>query len=229
MALPTITYDNGLVKELTEGASALGIALDEIAVKNFMLYLNELKRWGSKMNLTGRADGHEIINRHFLDSLTLLPTLRALKCEKILDMGSGAGFPGLVLKIAAPKLEITLMDSREKRVFFLRHIIRSLNLSEGISTIKSRAEDIPTGYASNFDCVTSRAFSHLSSFLPLAMPYLQEYGYIIAMKGPTAQEELKGLDTNGLGEANLVQASLPGSRRETLLMVFKRLGKALDQ
>jgi len=228
MALPTTTYDNGLAKELIEGAHALGIALDGPAIKKFMLYLSELKKWGSKMNLTGRADEHEIISRHFLDSLTLLPTLRALKCEKILDMGSGAGFPGLVLKIAAPELEITLMDSREKRVFFLRHIIRSLGLSEGISAIKSRAEDVPTGYASNFDCVTSRAFSHLSSFLPLALPYLHEYGYIIAMKGPTAKEELKGLDMSGFCEPDLVQASLPGSKRETLLMIFKRSGTPPD-
>ncbi|MFQ5354604.1 MAG: 16S rRNA (guanine(527)-N(7))-methyltransferase RsmG, partial [Thermodesulfobacteriota bacterium] len=126
--------------ELISGAGALGTALDDGAVERFKCYLFELKRWGEKMNLTGPVTDEEIVSRHFVDSLTLLPCLRALKSKKILDIGSGAGFPGLPLKIAAPSLDITLLDSREKRVFFLRHMIRALGLSEGISVLKSRAE-----------------------------------------------------------------------------------------
>jgi len=225
MTLSTMKDEKGLEEELREGAGALGITLNEPAVKKFMLYLAELRKWGAKMNLTARADEHEVISRHFLDSLTLLPTLQALRCEKILDMGSGAGFPGLPLKIAAPELDITLMDAREKRVFFLRHLIRSLGLSERISAIKGRAEIIPPGFAGAFDCVTARAFAPLSSLVPLAMPYLMEGGFIIAMKGPTAPGELKGLDIKGLGEPRIVKASLRGSKRETLLVIFKKAGK----
>ncbi len=226
MGRPALTEDKGLVRELREGASTLGVTLDAPAIGQFMLYLAELKRWGNKMNLTASAADSEIISRHFLDSLTLLPTLRALKRKKILDMGSGAGFPGLPLKIAAPDLEITLMDSREKRVFFLRHLIRSLGFTTGISAIKSRAEAIPPGYASTFDCVTSRAFAPLSSFLPLAMPYLIDGGFIIAMKGPTGPEELKDLDISGLGASRIVRVPLPRGERETLLMIFEKHGKA---
>jgi len=226
MTVAGIRADKAQAEDLRQGASLLGVELSGSVIDKFMLYLAELKRWGAKMNLTARADETEIISRHFLDSLTLLPTLRGLGCKKILDMGSGAGFPGLPLKIAAPELDITLMDAREKRVFFLRHLIRSLGLSTGISAIKGRAEVIPQGLAAAFDCVTSRAFSHLSAFLPLAMPYLMEKGFIIAMKGPKGPEELKGLDTAGLEGPRIVRTHIPGSDRETLLMTFKMTDKA---
>jgi len=224
-----IKDEKGLRAGLVKGASALGVGLGEPEIDKFMLYLAELKRWGAKMNLTARADEKEIISRHFLDSLCLLPTLRALGCKKILDMGSGAGFPGLPLKITAPELDITLMDAREKRVFFLRHLIRSLGLTTGISAIKGRAEVIPQGLAADFDCVTSRAFSHLNTFLPLAVPYLVEGGHIIAMKGPGGPEELKGLDIEGLEGPRIVPTHIPGSERETLLMIFERRDQAVKE
>jgi len=211
-----------LVKELKDGAAMLGITLDAPAVKKFMLYLNELKRWGKKMNLTASATDREIISRHFLDSLVLLPTLRTLKLKKILDMGSGAGFPGIPLKIADPALDITLLDSREKRVFFLRHIIRALGLSTGIRAIKGRAEALLPHLAGAFDCVTSRAFAPLDSFIPLALPYLCEGGLIIAMKGPAGPDELKGLDIKGIGEPRIVRVPIPASDRETLLIIFQK-------
>jgi len=229
MTTSALKDEKGLREILGNGASALGAELSASAIDSFMLYLAELKRWGAKMNLTARADEKEIISRHFLDSLTLLPTIGGLGCKKILDMGSGAGFPGLPLKISAPELDIILMDAREKRVFFLRHLIRSLGLSEGISAIKGRAEVIPQGLAASFDCVTSRAFSRLSVFLPIAMPYLVEGGHIIAMKGPNGPEELKGLDTEGLEEPRIVRTHLPGSERETLLMIFERRDKAIKE
>ncbi len=229
MTTSALKDEKGLRKMLGNGASALGVDLSASAIDSFMLYLAELKRWGAKMNLTARADEKEIISRHFLDSLTLLPTLRDLGCKKILDMGSGAGFPGLPLKIAAPELDITLMDAREKRVFFLRHLIRSLGLSAGISAIKGRAEVVPPGLAAAFECLTSRAFSHLNTFLPFSMPYLMEKGFIIAMKGPNGPEELKGLEIDGLEGPRIVRTHIPGGDRETLLMIFEKRDKALKE
>lgn len=220
---PSINKASPSMEELISGAESLGITLNETAVERFARYLSELMKWGAKMNLTGPVREAEIISRHFLDSLTLLPCLRALKSKKILDIGSGAGFPGLPLKIAEPALDITLMDSREKRVFFLRHIIRSLGLSEGISAIKARAEALPEGYASGFDCVTARAFAPLAKLLPICMPYLREHGFIIAMKGPAGQEELQGVSVSGLSSPRFERVSLPQSNREALLLIFEKI------
>lgn len=223
MSPPSARKNQHYIIALQDGAEALGISLNDTAVEAFVLYLSELKRWGSKMNLTGPVTDEEIISRHFLDSLTLLPTLRALKCKKILDIGSGAGFPGMPLKIAEPSLEITLLDSREKRVFFLRHIIRSLGFSEGITAIKGRAESPPEGLASAFTCVTARAFAPLDVLLPLSLPYLSNNGYIIAMKGPAGTEELKEVSIKGLSAPRLETVTTPGSARKALLMIFHKI------
>ncbi len=211
------------ISMLQEGAEGLGIPLDEKAVENFLCYLGELKRWGAKMNLTGPAGEEQIISRHFLDSLTLLPTLQALKCKKILDIGSGAGFPGIPLKIADPALEIVLMDSREKRVFFLKHIIRTLGISTGITAIKGRAESPQQAFISAFECVTARAFAPLSLLLPLSLPYLSDNAYIIAMKGPGGAEELREVSLKGLTPPRIVPTSTPGQAHENVLMIFKKV------
>jgi len=211
------------ISQLSKGAESLGISLDNRAIELFTIYLDELTKWGKKMNLTGPATEKELVSRHFLDSLTLLPTLRALKVSSLLDIGSGAGFPGLPLKIAEPSLEVTLMDSREKRVFFLRHIIRTLGFSTGISAIKARAEVIPTRFKSNFECVTARAFASLGQFIPIALPYLKSGGFIIAMKGPSGPDELKDLETTGISAPRIETISLLGEDREALLMIFEKI------
>ncbi len=208
--------------ELREGALTLGVKLDGPAIKRFMAYLQELMRWGTKVNLTGPATEEDIIRRHFLDSLSLLPILSELKCRKVLDMGSGAGFPGLALKIADPTLDIILLDSREKRVFFLRHVLRALGLGEGISAIHSRAEALSPDLANAFDCVTSRAFSALSAFLPLATPYARQGGFIIAMKGPRGLEEAEGLEPEGLEGPRIERMALPFDEREGFFIIFKK-------
>jgi len=207
---------------LVEGASRLGVSLDRDALEGFMVYLTELRRWGAKMNLTGRVTDRGVVTRHFLDSLSLLPVIRSLGCGKILDMGSGAGFPGLVLKIAEPSLEVTLLDSREKRVFFLRHVIRALGLHGGIEAVHGRAEAVPEGPVEAFDCVTSRAFAPLSRFLPLALPYVRAGGHVIAMKGPGGLEEAGGLTFKGLGGPDIRRVDLPFDGREGVFIIYKR-------
>ncbi len=218
------TAREDLERELREGAIELGLSLDERALERFSRYLAEILRWGAKINLTGPATGQDITRRHFLDSLSLLPLLLELRCRKVLDLGSGAGFPGLALKIAAPNLEVTLLDSREKRVFFLRHVIRTLGLGEGIRVVRCRAEDTPDDLASAFDCVTARAFAPLPRLLPLAAPYARGGGVIIAMKGPAGLEETEGLDLEPLGlEGPRVQRiSLPFEGRQGIFIIFKK-------
>jgi 16S rRNA (guanine527-N7)-methyltransferase len=178
---------------LVDGARAFGIQLDERAEAAFDVYLRELLKWNQKLNLTAIRTGKEIILKHFLDSLSALPHLP--REAALLDMGSGAGFPGIPLKIVEPSLDVTLIDSVRKKVDFQRHILRTLNL-QGIEAVHGRAQDreILRSRAGRFDLVISRAFSDLHTYLTLSAPFLRPGGRAIAMKGIMAEEEVRRLD-----------------------------------
>ena len=186
---------------LIDGARELGITLDGEAVERFALYSIELRRWSERINLTAIKDEQGIIADHFLDSLTVLPFVEDKGSEKswsLLDIGSGAGFPGLPLKIVRPELRLTLMEGAGKKAVFLRHIVRALSI-EGVRVIEGRAEDKETisefgsefgsvyGEGSGFDCIISRALTSAASFATLARPYLRPGGRLIAMKGPSGE------------------------------------------
>ena len=175
---------------LVEGAEAFGIRLNEKEVEAFDLYLRELLKWNQKINLTAIRSEKGIVLKHFLDSLSVSPYLS--KTASLLDVGSGAGFPGIPLKIVQPSLEITLIDSVRKKVDFQRHILRMLGL-KGIQAIHGRVQDkdILQGLTGQFDAVLSRAFSDLQSLLLLAYPFLKEGGILLAMKGELEREEIR--------------------------------------
>jgi len=175
---------------LVEGAEAFGIRLNEKEVAAFDLYLRELLKWNQKINLTAIRSEKGIVLKHFLDSLSVSPYLS--KTASLLDVGSGAGFPGIPLKIVQPSLEITLIDSVRKKVDFQRHILRMLGL-KGIQAIHGRVQDkdILQGLTGQFDAVLSRAFSDLQSLLLLAYPFLKEGGILLAMKGELEREEIR--------------------------------------
>ncbi|MGW8287963.1 MAG: 16S rRNA (guanine(527)-N(7))-methyltransferase RsmG, partial [Desulfobulbales bacterium] len=172
------------------------------------------------------------LENHFLDSLTLLELLisKKRKEEKILDIGTGAGFPGLVLKAACPALSVTLVEPLKKRYYFLKHIIRTLNLP-GVEVLnvhleeKSEIEKLPAQY---FSFITSRAFTDVSGFIKLGSPYLREDGIIVMMKGPGLAEELGKLVSGGLTEqfrlAEKRKILLPYSKKERWLLSFSRSG-----
>jgi len=175
---------------LTKGAEAFGIRLDKKNVEAFNLFLKELLKWNQKFNLTAIRTEKEIILKHFLDSLSVSPYLP--EYSSILDIGSGAGFPGIPLKIVAPSLEMTLIDSVRKKVDFQRNIIRRLGL-KGIKAIYGRAQDreILKSLEAQFDVTLSRAFSDLQTFLILSFPFLKKDGRAIAMKGGMKTEEIQ--------------------------------------
>src|SRR3989338_8003513 len=130
------------------------------------LYLEELLRWNTSINLTAIVDPKEIIEKHFLDSLTLLPYLP--KAGRVLDVGSGAGFPGLVLKMARPDLEVVLVEAREEKVHFLRHMIRGLKIQEGIQTVARHLDpEVFQGDLRSFDLIVTRATFQPDVFLRL--------------------------------------------------------------
>jgi 16S rRNA (guanine527-N7)-methyltransferase len=175
---------------LVEGAKTFGIRLNEKEVEAFDLYLRELLKWNQKINLTAIRSEKGIVLKHFLDSLSVYPYLS--KAASLLDVGSGAGFPGIPLKIVQPSLEITLIDSVRKKVDFQRHILRMLGL-KGVQAIHGRVQDkeILQGLTGQFDAVISRAFSDLQTFLLLAFPFLKKGGILLVMKGELEREEIR--------------------------------------
>ena len=182
---------------LVEGAKTFGIYLDGKAIESFELYLKELLKWNQKINLTAIRSEKGIVLKHFLDSLSVYPYIP--KTCSLLDIGSGAGFPGIPLKITQPNLEMTLIDSVRKKVDFQRHIIRMLGL-KGIEAIHGRVQDkgILQGLGGRFDITLSRAFSDLRTLLILGFPFLKKGGRVIAMKGEVDNKEIRLLtETEG--------------------------------
>lgn len=215
--------DSKLLELLKQGSLELGVNLNDAQLVSFLKYLRELQAWNKKINLTAITDEKDIIIKHFLDSLTSVRFLSGV--ETLLDIGSGGGFPGLPLKIAIPSMKITLMDAVEKKVHFIRHMIRTLDL-KGADAISGRVESPELIYrlSNSFDCVTSRAFAELEAFVTLGAPYVRPGGLLLAMKGPTAQEEISAMgDVKGFSAPEVHEVEVPFYGRKMSLVVMKKL------
>lgn len=158
-------------------------------IDKFNIYCDNLLKWNEVMNLTAITERSEVEKLHFEDSLALLNYLDFTN-KKIIDVGTGAGFPGLPLKIAEPTIELTLLDALDKRLNFLKDTCEKLELND-ITLVHSRAEEIPTGFRENFDIAVSRAVANLSILAELCLPYVKIGGSFVAMKGPNFDEELE--------------------------------------
>jgi 16S rRNA (guanine527-N7)-methyltransferase len=209
---------------LVEGAKVFGIDLDEKGIEAFELYFRELLKWNQKINLTAIRTEKGIVLKHFLDSLSINPYLSDV-CT-LLDIGSGAGFPGIPLKIIAPALEVTLIDSVRKKVDFQNHIIRTLHL-KGIEAIHGRVQDqeVVQRLKERFDVVISRAFSDLSTLLILSHPLLKKRGKVLAMKGKREGEEDPSSSARERAPFRLQKAItfiLPFSSFERTIFLFEK-------
>lgn len=212
-------------KIFIEGTKAFGVYLDEKAIKAFDIYLKELLKWNQKINLTAIRSEKGIVLKHFLDSLSVSPYLP--EQSSILDIGSGAGFPGIPLKIAQPALQMTLIDSVRKKVDFQRHVIRMLDLRR-TEAIHGRAQDreIVQNLMGRFDITLSRAFSDLQTFLVLSFPLLKRGGTAIAMKGKTDNKESKLVPETKETPYRLkraVQLALPFSHLKRTILLFEKI------
>lgn len=166
---------------LYEGAARLGVDLSPAVLALFMRYLSELKVWNRKINLTSLRGDRDIVIGHFLDSISAVRFVSEV--GRLLDIGSGAGFPGIPIKIVSPKVGVTLLDSSHKKVMFMREIIRKLAL-EGVAAVWGRAEDEGNGIERrSFDRVITRAVGAIPDILRLSDPYLAPGGRIILMRG----------------------------------------------
>ncbi len=178
-------------KLLRETCEKMGIPLTEEMEKQFMTYLSLLLEWNEKMNLTAITEPKDVVQKHFADCLSVLPHLPLSANPRTLDVGTGAGFPGIPLKIACPALPMTLLDSLQKRLSFLEEVQNRLSLTE-LFFVHARAEDGGQNplYREQFDLVVSRAVAHLSVLAEYCLPFLQVGGVLAALKGPDVKTEL---------------------------------------
>lgn len=176
---------------LLDGAKQLGIELTDRQVEQFMRYKELLQEWNEKMNLTAITEDREVMTKHFLDCMTINNALDMAKQKTVIDIGTGAGFPGLVIKIAFPHLKVTLVDALKKRLTFLEEVIKELEL-EDIVCVHSRAEDLGKNksYREGFDICASRAVANLAVLSEYTLPFVKINGYLIALKGQKLDEEL---------------------------------------
>ena len=168
----------------------INIELTDEQIKKFYDYMLLLLEWNEKINLTAITDEHEIILKHFVDSASINKYIENNK--KVIDLGTGAGFPGIPLKIINEDIEIILVDSLNKRINFLNEVINKLKLSK-IETIHARAEELARNskYRESYDIAVSRAVAPLNVLVEYTMPFIKVGGKLISMKGSNAEEELK--------------------------------------
>lgn len=213
---------------IKNGSTQLNIPLNENQIEQLCKYAELLVSWNEKINLTAITDDEGIATKHFLDSLTALQT--GCVKGKVIDVGTGAGFPGLVLKIAKPEIELTLLDSLNKRINFLNSACEELNI-DGVECVHARAEDggRDRQYRSGFDTVVSRAVANLTVLSEWCLPFLKQGGHFLALKGPLADEELRdarrAITVLGGKVEDVFEAEIPFTDLKHKIIIIKKVGQ----
>ena len=174
---------------LRQGLEERGYVPDSETLQRFRIYYDNLEETNRVMNLTAITGEADAARLHFLDCAALLD-VGDLRGKTLVDVGTGAGFPGLVLKILCPELKLTLLDSLDKRLGFLRDTCEKLGFDD-VSLVHARAEEIPEGFRESFDYASARAVARLNVLCELCLPYVKPGGAFLAMKGPELDAELK--------------------------------------
>lgn len=202
------------IENLKKGLAAMGLSVPEAALSNLDWLLNELLHWNRKINLTAITDPAEALEKHLLDSLTPLPWLSG--AERLLDMGSGAGFPGLPLKLVCPDLKVWSLDSHHKKIAFQQHVVRCLKLRD-FTAKPWRIEEAAGNaeMAGQFDVVVARALTALDRLMDMSRPFLARNGLLMAMKGSEGEAELQQaaqkVELEGWRVERLIKLRLPQS------------------
>ena len=198
---------------LIEGLQRMDLKLSDQVIDQLITYLNLVEKWNRVYNLTAIRERDEMIKLHFLDSLSILNHVHV---KNILDVGSGAGFPGIVLAITKPELKVTVMDSVNKKTTFMQQVKSELSLTN-LDVVNSRVEDYqPTTL---FEAVTSRAFSNLKNMMSLTQHTLQKEGVWLAMKSKDVREELEAFEKN---QYTLIPLEVPLINAERYLVILKK-------
>lgn len=176
------------IKELTQASETIGITLTETMQEQLLKYAALLKEWNEKINLTAITEESEVLEKHFYDCLLGLRLVNP--GNEVADVGTGAGFPGMVFKIARPDIHLTLIEPTEKKCVFLREVISQLNLKD-VTVANERAEDYVQKHRESYDLVTARAVAALPVLAELCMPLVKMNGTFLAMKGSRGKEEAR--------------------------------------
>ena len=222
------SFKNGMIINLNE----IALKLDDEQLKKFYDFMNLLIEKNKVMNLTGITEPKEVILKHFVDSLTALKYIS--ENSSVIDVGTGAGFPGLPLKMADSSLQFTLLDSLNKRINFLNEVIDITDL-ENIKTIHGRAEDFgkDANYREKYDIATSRAVAPLNILLEYMLPFVKVGGKCICMKGSNCEEEIENAK-NAIkilgGEIDKIEKfTLPNSDNNRTILIIKKVKKTDNQ
>lgn len=220
-----MSYDT---TQFEKDLDALGVTLTKEQIDQFLKYYELLVEWNGFMNLTAITDYDEVMKKHFVDSLSLIKTYDMSKKVKVIDVGTGAGFPGLALKIAYPNLQVTLLDSLNKRINFLNEVILQLGLT-GVETVHGRAEDFakPDKLREKFDLCVSRAVANLSTLSEYCLPFVKVGGEFISYKSEKINEEMavaqKAINILGGKFDRSEEFTLPDSDIYRNLVVIKKV------
>lgn len=212
---------------LEDGCQAFGVTLTEKQIEQFEKYYELLVEWNKVMNLTGITEFDEVMQKHFVDSVAAAEYVEMEKINSLIDVGTGAGFPGIPLKIVYPHLQVTLLDSLNKRIKFLDEVVDNLGLT-GIETVHGRAEDAAkkAEYREQFDLSVSRAVANLASLTEYCLPFVKVGGKFVSYKSVAVDEEIvqskKAVYVLG-GEIGKVEKfQLPGSDMERALVIVEK-------
>lgn len=208
-------------KMLVIGAKELGVEISDSQVDACFRCLAELKKWNRKISLTAIRDDREIVIKHFLDSFSFLSGIPPEAGMKLLDMGSGAGFPGLPIKIARPELLITLVESVKKKASFLRHVVRLLGLS-GVEVQDVRTDELPNSALTAYDVVTARAFADMAAAIKQGAPFLKPGGVLVLSRGPEEKVTDEAMEKAGMALDSRKTLTLPYSEHERAVWVFTK-------
>ncbi|MDI9475583.1 MAG: 16S rRNA (guanine(527)-N(7))-methyltransferase RsmG [Natronincolaceae bacterium] len=216
------------IEILKRGTEEMGIEISHKQAEQFIKYKDILLEWNRKMNLTTITEEREIIIKHFLDSLSCIQTKYLKNTGKMIDIGTGAGFPGIPLKIILPDIKLTLLDSLKKRIGFLEEVCAELDLG-GIEFIHGRAEDFGQNknYREKYKYVVSRAVAALNVLTEYCLPFAQVGGHFICQKGPKLIEEIKdaqkAIKILGGKVVEQIKIELPFSDRDHYILVIEKI------
>ncbi|KGR75449.1 16S rRNA (guanine(527)-N(7))-methyltransferase RsmG [Ureibacillus sinduriensis] len=217
-------------QQFIEALKEMGIELSDTQIGQFKKYFELLVEWNEKMNLTAITDLEGVYLKHFYDSISASFYFDFTKVESLCDVGAGAGFPSLPIKICFPHLHVTIVDSLNKRITFLNHLSEQLQL-ENVSFVHARAEEFGQNekYREKFDVVTARAVARLSVLSELCLPIAKEGGFFVALKAAAGPEELKdakkAISTLGASLKEEFSYSLPIEESDRTLYIFDKIKK----
>jgi len=213
------------VEDIKEKISQAGFEISDLQAEKLFIYMNFLREWNEHTNLTAITEPEEIVEKHFIDSLQLM---RATDCGgdiKLIDVGSGAGFPGVPVKVFCPDIELTILDSANKRLAFLKNLCEKLDIEAELIHMRAEEGGKMPKFREKFDIATARAVAGMNVLSEYCLPFVKNGGVFAALKGPAAEEELKfaekAIDILGGRAKNIYKTVLQNAGERNILVIEK--------